>query len=217
MTDAKNTPTALELANTIKDWWETHKHDTTGDYGLRNVYDDEPEFVTKAKAVIGDWELRSFTVKTFINRSQYRDFQAESTTEGFLTLTAAQTHADLPEFKDRFEVVVIASGPHLEFKPNSVVYRRFQKDETGGVDSKEGSDDEGWFDVEAYSTRERWDGPCFGDESLDGFMKFEDAKEYADSEQFKNFFQVVVIAYGEHAEYERGETVYSRFDRPELA
>jgi hypothetical protein len=214
MTDAKITPTALEMANTIKAWWEKHKHDTSGDYGLRNVYDTEPEFVTQAKAVIGDWELRSFTVKTFLSRSQYRDFQAASTSEGFPTLGEAQAHAELPEFKDHFEVVIIANGPHLEFKPNSVVYRRFQKDDAGGAEDQEASDDEGWFDVDAYSTKERWDGPCLGDESLEGFLKLEDAMEYANSEQFKDFFQVSVIAYGEHAQYERGETVYSRFSRP---
>jgi len=47
---------ARELAESIKDWWKVHKYDVTGDHGERNVYDDEPEFVSKAKEIIGDWE-----------------------------------------------------------------------------------------------------------------------------------------------------------------
>lgn len=47
---------ARELAQSIKDWWEAHKYDTTGDYGEWNVYDEEPDFVSKAKEILGDWE-----------------------------------------------------------------------------------------------------------------------------------------------------------------
>jgi len=31
--------------------WEEHQHDTTGDYGEYNVYDNELSFVVKAKAM----------------------------------------------------------------------------------------------------------------------------------------------------------------------
>lgn len=47
---------AIDLANCIKDWWEDHKYDVTGERGEWNLYDDEPKFVTMAKAIIGDWE-----------------------------------------------------------------------------------------------------------------------------------------------------------------
>lgn len=215
MSETKNIPTAIEMANTIKSWWDRHKHDTSGDYGLCNVYDTEPEFVTQAKAVIGDWEKGTFTVESFLNSSQYRDYQTATSLGGFTTLAEAQAFAERPEFDGHYEVVVAASGPHLEFTEGSVVYRRFNRSDSN-PGSADVADEDGWFDVEAYRTRERWDGLCFGDESLDGFMKFEDAKAYADHEKFNDFFQVVVIAYGEHVKYERGETVYSRFSRPEL-
>ncbi len=47
---------AVILANAVKAWWEEHKYDTTGEYGDRNVFDVEPDFVRVAKTVIGDWE-----------------------------------------------------------------------------------------------------------------------------------------------------------------
>jgi hypothetical protein len=47
---------ATELAELVKVWWEHHKYDTTGDRGDYNAYDDEPDFVIKAKEIIGDWE-----------------------------------------------------------------------------------------------------------------------------------------------------------------
>ena len=50
---------AIDLANCIKDWWEEHKRDVTGERGAWNLYDDEPRFVRMAKAIIGDWEARS--------------------------------------------------------------------------------------------------------------------------------------------------------------
>ena len=45
-----------ELANAVKDWWEQHKYDVTGEHGDWNVFDEEPEFVTKAKEMLWDWE-----------------------------------------------------------------------------------------------------------------------------------------------------------------
>lgn len=46
---------ACALAESVKKWWEAHRYDTTGPRGDRNVFDSEPEFVTKAKSIIGDW------------------------------------------------------------------------------------------------------------------------------------------------------------------
>jgi hypothetical protein len=72
---------------------------------------------------------------------------------------------------------------------------------------------EGWFDVEAYKTSERWNGPDRENEGLDGFNTLQAAVDYANGPEFSNFYQVVVSAYGRHAEYEAGERVYSRFNR----
>ncbi|WP_199032707.1 hypothetical protein [Ralstonia sp. ASV6] len=53
-----NTPTVESLAESIKSWWEDHKSDTASDGSgdWVNVFNDEPEFVTQAKLVLGDWE-----------------------------------------------------------------------------------------------------------------------------------------------------------------
>jgi hypothetical protein len=45
-----------QLAESVKNWWEEHKTDANGINDEYNVYDDEPECVTKAKEIIGDWE-----------------------------------------------------------------------------------------------------------------------------------------------------------------
>ena len=57
-TDTDKSDAAIDLAQSIKRWWKEHRYDVTGDYGEHNVYYDEPEFVGKAKAIIGDWERR---------------------------------------------------------------------------------------------------------------------------------------------------------------
>ena len=49
------------LAVAVKTWWEEHKCDTypitDGEYAEDyNTFDKEPEFVTAAKTIIGDWE-----------------------------------------------------------------------------------------------------------------------------------------------------------------
>lgn len=49
---------AKKLAELVKGWWEKAKFLTTGDRGERNVFDDEPAFVSKAKDIIGDWEAQ---------------------------------------------------------------------------------------------------------------------------------------------------------------
>jgi hypothetical protein len=47
----------LNLCEIIGKWWEEHQYDTHGEYGDYNVYNDEPEFVAKAKEIIAFWEL----------------------------------------------------------------------------------------------------------------------------------------------------------------
>ena len=46
----------LDLAVSIRAWWKTHQHDVTGERGERNVCDQAPDFVAKAKLVLGDWD-----------------------------------------------------------------------------------------------------------------------------------------------------------------
>ena len=77
-----------------------------------------------------------------------------------------------------------------------------------------GEDDEGWFDVQAYSTRERWVGPDLHDHGVDGFKRLEDAVQAAHSHGFSSYYEVVVVAYSKHAEHERGETVFKLRGRP---
>lgn len=72
----------------------------------------------------------------------------------------------------------------------------------------------GWFDVDAYRTQARYEGPDAADETLDGFLTLEDALAYANSHDFDDFYEVTVVALGEHADYEPGERVYWRFNRP---
>lgn len=38
-----------ELTTMILSWWENAQYETTGPWGEYNVYDDEPDFVKKAK------------------------------------------------------------------------------------------------------------------------------------------------------------------------
>lgn len=71
----------------------------------------------------------------------------------------------------------------------------------------------GWFEVVAYKTRENWEGPNLADYSLDGFLTLDAAKAYAEDDTFNDYYQVVVMAYGEHVDHEPGETVYWRFAR----
>jgi hypothetical protein len=73
--------------------------------------------------------------------------------------------------------------------------------------------EDGWFDVEAYSTRGRWEGPDRNDDGLEGFTTLKGAIECANSPQFEDFYQVVVSAYGKHKDHEAGERVYWRFHR----
>lgn len=55
---------------------------------------------------------------------------------------------------------------------------------------------EGWFDVDVYATRERWEG-----------------RDGADEPQFADCYQVTVVAVGQHKMSEPGERVYVRFNR----
>lgn len=83
-------------------------------------------------------------------------------------------------------------------------------DEDGMVDGEHA----GWFDVQGYSTKERWEGPETNDGGLDGFNTLEAAIEYAKSEAMASYYEVVIAAYGTHKEYEPGERVWRRNDRP---
>ena len=48
--------TSRALALAIKDWWKDAQYLTTGDRGDFNVFDNEPDFVVQARAVLGnDW------------------------------------------------------------------------------------------------------------------------------------------------------------------
>lgn len=47
------------LAKAALDWWEDHQHDTEGDYGEFNVYDEEPEFVKIAREEIDEKDENS--------------------------------------------------------------------------------------------------------------------------------------------------------------
>lgn len=80
-----------------------------------------------------------------------------------------------------------------------------------------GIDDQGWFDVEAYPTRENYEGPELAADGLEGFTELKDAIEHANSDAYDNHYQVNVVAYGEHVKYERGEGIYSRFVREETS
>lgn len=72
----------------------------------------------------------------------------------------------------------------------------------------------GWFDVDTYSTKARWEGPDANDGGLDGFLTLEAAIEYANSPALAGNYEVVVSAWGEHERFEAGERVWTRFNRP---
>jgi hypothetical protein len=210
MPDMQKTPTNLDFANSIKEWWEKNKHATTGPCGGHNVFDSDPEFVGMAKTILGDWEAQ-FLVEVYSVRSSFCAGNLKQPPKGFNEREEAEAFANNAEFEDHYEVLIRSNSWLTGHAPQEVVYQRFKRDLTqlgAGI-----PDNEGWFDVVAYSTKERWDGPCLGDEGLDGFFEFEDAKAYADSVQFNDFYKVEVIAYGEHEQHESGETVYSRFQR----
>lgn len=83
-------------------------------------------------------------------------------------------------------------------------------DQDGYVDGKE----PGWFDVDAYSHKDLWEGPDAHDGGLDGFCTLEAAIEFASSPEMSEFYEVVISAHGEHADYEPGERVWNRYNRP---
>ena len=83
-------------------------------------------------------------------------------------------------------------------------------DPDGLVDGQE----PGWFDVEGYSTRARWEGTETNDGGLDGFKTLEAAIEYAQDASMAGFYEVVVTAYGSHELHESGERVWSKHHRP---
>jgi hypothetical protein len=52
----KAPPSAIELAQLIKDWWQDNCTETVGEYGEYNRYRTDPPFVQAAKELLGDWE-----------------------------------------------------------------------------------------------------------------------------------------------------------------
>jgi len=42
----------LKVSEAVMKWWEEHEYDTTGGEEEYNIYDDEPEMVTLARAAI---------------------------------------------------------------------------------------------------------------------------------------------------------------------
>jgi hypothetical protein len=136
MSDTKHSASAIQMANSIKAWWEKHKFDTMGEYADRNVFDTEPEFVGMAKAVIGDWEKAKFTVKAFPCQSDYRinnslAFHNPLAFQGtFLSLEQATATADCKAWEDFYEVIITAHGPHnFVYLEDEIVYRRFNREE----------------------------------------------------------------------------------------
>lgn len=84
----------------------------------------------------------------------------------------------------------------------------------GWVMGEDSEDVGGWFDVQAYSSRGRWEGPELHDGGVDGFLKLEGAISCANSDEYKDCYEVLVVAYGIHAEHGAGEVVLSRRNRP---
>lgn len=81
----------------------------------------------------------------------------------------------------------------------------------------DGNEDTGWFDVDAYKTKETWEGPDLAEDSVEGFETLEGAIAVANSPEFADCYEVTVRAYGQHQDYEAGETVYWRFKREDPA
>lgn len=69
---------------------------------------------------------------------------------------------------------------------------------------------ESWFDVLAYTTKEIFEGPDLADDGLEGFSTLEGALQFVDSLPADKFYEVQVVAYGEHPQYEPGAIVYSK-------
>lgn len=68
-----------------------------------------------------------------------------------------------------------------------------------------------WFDVKAYPTEDNYKQ---GDPVIiDGYLDKQEAIAEANHAEYDQYYQVMVVAYGEHEEYESGEGVYTRFLR----
>lgn len=69
---------------------------------------------------------------------------------------------------------------------------------------------DGWFDVEVYSTKDRFDGPNGPDGGLDGFNSLSAAKSHAQSKStYPGAYEVQVVAYGDHAKYTPNQCIWS--------
>ena len=88
------------------------------------------------------------------------------------------------------------------------------QEKIGAIIKAQSGEDAGWFDVDGYSTRARWEGPSSNDRGLDGFTTLAAAIEYAQSTDMDDCYEVVISAWGQHSEYETGDRIWSRHNRP---
>jgi hypothetical protein len=82
------------------------------------------------------------------------------------------------------------------------------------LDREVAGENDGWFDVQAYSTRDRWEGPELHDKGEDYIRTKEAAISAAQRPEYVGCYEVTVVAYGQHAEHQPGETVFSLHNRP---
>jgi hypothetical protein len=203
MTDAQHSESAIQMANSIKVWWEAHKFDVRD--GDHNVYDDAPEFVDMAKTVIGDWEQGTFSAHAYHTAEQYwihHDIGQEQT--GFQTLEEAKAWADMAIFNDAYEVEVWARGPHSGYCDYETVYSR-----NGRCDI---SSDKRRFNLKAYRGADHLQ-LNWADQTLTGFTDLEDAKGIATSHPFQHYYEVAVYEQGPDVQPFLGNLVYSRRGR----
>lgn len=74
----------------------------------------------------------------------------------------------------------------------------------------DGNPRDGWFDVEVYSTKDRFDGPSGPDGGLEGFNSLSAAKSHAQSKStYPGAYEIQVVAYGDHAKYMPNQCIWS--------
>lgn len=113
------------------------------------------------------------------------------------------------EAEARVAYEALKTAPDTVWKDsNSAVFYRDPTLITSDVPS----DDEGWFDVDAYKTKEDYEDGRYP-ETVDGFMHEADALAEANHSHYNDYYQVVITAFGNHPQYERGEPIYRRFER----
>ena len=106
-------------------------------------------------------------------------------------------------------------GRYRIAKTKAAELRRYlARKEAAGMPVPDEVEQAGWFDVDAYRTQASYEGPDAAEETLDGFLTLQAAIDYANSSAFDDFYEVTVVALGEHRDYDPGERVYWRFNRP---